>query len=604
MSKNVNVPIANIDTEPAKKSLKDLRKEIKDLKDQMVNLEEGSDAFLEAANKAGELKHQIDEINESVKGASSDFGDMIGNITNVAAGLTGAFQAVAGGLQALGLESKAIDETIKRMQGLMAVTQGLSAIDDGIKSFKKLEKSIQGSTAAMKAFKAISNPVALAAVAAIIVAIGAAWNKWGEDIRKSVPWVDNLIKKFDGTASAEIERMAEKQKLFREELEKSNTAASQILKDRRLAELTPEAISKITEYERDLVLVENELLRIQERLNNVGNNRTEWERIRAEADAVYARQTEINNSINDLYTNPKYKKANQDSIKAAEERAAAAERERIAQERKAKNGMAIGGTVVPLQVKPASEQDLRPIGEAMGKTIADAEIKARNQEWKDRMQEIEDAGNSLFEGIRESMGAFSDSSLGLTSGWIASLDQFQKAFQDTMKIVKDEGSVSWESYAGVAATALGGIGTMLNALSQEQDVSTKEGFEQQKKLQISATVMNMLSGIMAAWTSSMALPAPASFITGAVQTAATAALGAAQIAKIKAQTMDSAIASGAINASPSAIASTIIPPVQYSAAVQGAQTEGAIKNTKVYVTESDITNTVNKVSVQENENTW
>jgi hypothetical protein len=43
----------------------------------------------------------------------------------------------------------------------------------------------------------------------------------------------------------------------------------------------------------------------------------------------------------------------------------------------------------------------------------------------------------------------------------------------------------------------------------------------------------MFSGIMAAWTSSMALPAPASFILGAIQTAATAALGSVQIAKIK-----------------------------------------------------------------------
>ena len=38
----------------------------------------------------------------------------------------------------------------------------------------------------------------------------------------------------------------------------------------------------------------------------------------------------------------------------------------------------------------------------------------------------------------------------------------------------------------------------------------------------------------------------------------------------------------------------VIPPVQYSSAVQGASTEGAIQNTKVYVTESDIASTMNK----------
>ena len=48
----------------------------------------------------------------------------------------------------------------------------------------------------------------------------------------------------------------------------------------------------------------------------------------------------------------------------------------------------------------------------------------------------------------------------------------------------------------------------------------------------------------------------------------------------------------------------IMPPVQYSQAVQGASTEGAIANQKVYVTESDIVDTIGKVSVQETENTY
>lgn len=592
MSKNVNVPVAKIDTDPAKKSLKDLRNEIKALKDQMVNLEEGSDAFLEAANKAGELKHQIDEINESVKGASSDFGDMVGNISNVAAGLTGAFQAVAGGLQAMGLESKAIDETIKRMQGLMAVTDGLSKIDNGIKSFNKLSKAIQGSTSAMKVFKAVSNPVFLTAIVAVITAIGAAWNKWGEDIRKAVPWVDNLIKKFDGTASAEIERMAEKQKEFNEELAVSNAEVAKILEQRKLDLLTPEAKEQIKKLNDELVITENELLKIQDRLNKT-NDKNTWTAIKAEADAVYQRQKEIKELLADIYDNPKYKKANQE-----------AERERIAQERKAKNGVPISGGVVQLEIQPIPVETTEEIGKKIGKIIAEAEIKARNEEWKKSIETIEQSGNAVFEGLKETMSSFGDSSLGLTTEWIASLDQFQSAFQQTMDIVKNEGKVGWEAYGNVAATALGGIGTMLNALSQEQDVSTKEGFEQQKKLQISATVMNMLSGIMAAWTSSMALPAPFSFITGGIQTAATAALGAAQIAKIKSQTMDSAMASGAISPSTTAIASTIIPPVQYSSAIQGAQTEGAIKNTKVYVTESDITDTIGKVQTQESENTY
>ena len=259
--------------------------------------------------------------------------------------------------------------------------------------------------------------------------------------------------------------------------------------------------------------------------------------------------------------------------------------------------------IVPtIAVEEIPTESLEDMGRRIGNIIAQAQTKAYHDKWVEEMNTITESGNLFFEQLKSTMDSFGDSSLGLSSGWIASLDQFQLAFQQTMDIVKSEGTVGWEAYGNVAATALGGIGTMLNALSQEQDVSTKEGFEQQKKLQIGATVMNMLSGIMAAWTSSMSLPAPASFIVGGIQTAATAALGAAQIAKIKSQTMNSAMASGAIQ--PSAVNSMIIPPVQYSSAVQGASTEGAIKDTKVYVTETDIKDTMSKVDVQESENTY
>ena len=178
---------------------------VKDIcdKDEMANLEEGSDAFLEVANKAGEVKHQLDEINESIKGASADFGDMIGNVTNVAAGITGAFQAVAGGLQAMGIESKAIDETIVRMQGLMAVTQGLSAIDEGVKSFDKLTKSLGKAGETLGAF--VKGLGKIAAPVAIVTALGLAFAK--------------LKERIDGTNAALKER-EEAQRIFNSELER------------------------------------------------------------------------------------------------------------------------------------------------------------------------------------------------------------------------------------------------------------------------------------------------------------------------------------------------------------------------------------------------
>lgn len=223
------------------------------------------------------------------------------------------------------------------------------------------------------------------------------------------------------------------------------------------------------------------------------------------------------------------------------------------------------------------------------------------------LNEIEKLGNSIFNTIKESVSAFGESSLGLTSGWIASLDQFQNIFNNVMDTVKTKGKMTWQDYGAVCSQALAGVGTMLNALSNEQDASTEEGFKQTKKLQIAASVMNMLSGIVSAWTSAMNpanawMTLPCQIALGTATSAMIAGIGGAQIAKIQSATMESANPNTNINAK--TVNSMIVPPIQYSNAVQGASTEGTIKNQRVFVTESDIVDTINKVSVAESENTY
>lgn len=623
MSKD-NIKIIQIDTDPAVKSIKDLRKELKEYKDQMANLEEGSDAFLDIANKAGEVKHQIDEINESIKGASADFGDMVGNVTNVTAGLVGAFEAVAGGLQAMGVESEAVDETIKQMQGLMAVVQGLSAIDDGVKAMGKLAASITSTTKAAKLLKAALQPKVFLAIAAAITAVTFAFSKIREKQEEAARVQDEYNKK-----------LAEERRI-RNEME--NGA---FLKNLDTELRIKQAIAEVN-FEDDELGKQRELLK-----NYLDEaQRTKWKIdniISTGPNDLYDYEAELTKwkeTAKTLLTLIADTKANIRVLEAVEEARKKKEKNKPTTKKDDKKGLVeftdkdlneglervrkYYEDIYDIQLeqnkrKQQTQQQSLEAEIAIEKnrlTIyaegsleyerqltkifeLEKELSALTETKYDKMRK---AGDVFFDGLKQTVNAFSDSSLGLSSQWIASLDQFQLAFKQTMDIVSKEGKAGWQSYGQVAATALGGIGTLLNALSQDQDVSTKKGFEQQKKLQIAATTMNMLSGIMAAWTSSMALPAPASFIVGGIQTAATAALGAAQIAKIQSQTMNSAMASGAIN--PTAVNSMVIPPVQYSSAVQGASTEGAIKDTKVYVTESDIASTMQKVSVQESENTY
>ena len=169
--------------------------------------------------------------------------------------------------------------------------------------------------------------------------------------------------------------------------------------------------------------------------------------------------------------------------------------------------------------------------------------------------------------------------------------------------IKKGGKEAFSAYAQIAAVGLNAIGTMLTELGNEQDTSNKEGFEAQKKYQYGATVVNMLAGIASAWASSMQLPFPANIIVGTLMSGLMAGTGAMQLAKIsKTKFGDKGGGGDASSSSPNSSAvSSVIAPVQYTQDVQGASIEGAIQDSRVYVVESDITDTQDKVSVTESE---
>ena len=146
------VEVLNIDTSQATSSIKALRKQLKELKDQMAGLEEGSEEFLKVAASAGEVKHKIDEIQQSVNGASADFGDMLSSATGALNSIIGGFTAAQGIMNLFGIESEATVEAMKKLQALMAIGQGIAQIDNGIKEFNKFANAIKTTETYQKLF--------------------------------------------------------------------------------------------------------------------------------------------------------------------------------------------------------------------------------------------------------------------------------------------------------------------------------------------------------------------------------------------------------------------------------------------------------------------
>lgn len=171
--------VLEIDTTKSASSMKELRTQIKQLKDELVGLDKGSQEYADTLVVLGEKMHALKEINEQVARTNTDFGDTLGNISNVMAGGVGAVQGLTAGLSLLGVEMGDENKLTQTLIKSMALLQSLGSMDKAIKSFRALATVMKSNIAmagglgkALKAL-AVSNPFTLIlAAAAAVLAIG------------------------------------------------------------------------------------------------------------------------------------------------------------------------------------------------------------------------------------------------------------------------------------------------------------------------------------------------------------------------------------------------------------------------------------------------
>ena len=86
-----------------------------------------SAAFLEATEKAGRFKDELDLVNNKIKAFSSDT-PVLTSALGVGQGLAGGFAAAQGAMALFGDSSKEVEQALLKVQGAMALLQGLQAI--------------------------------------------------------------------------------------------------------------------------------------------------------------------------------------------------------------------------------------------------------------------------------------------------------------------------------------------------------------------------------------------------------------------------------------------------------------------------------------------
>ena len=622
----------NKENNAATTSVKELRQELKAQKDIMLSAEEGTKEYNDALQKAAGIQHTLKEQMEEVNASAMDFGQIAGNVVKATGGIVAGFQAAKATMNLFGIENEAVLQSLEKMQNLMAITQAIPALDDGVKAFKRLGLAIKGATAGMSGLKKALISTGLGALAVALGLIIANFDKisaWLDEITGQTDFLGTVGDAVIGGLNAAWAGLVQTLKAVGNAIVTYVTAPFKSVWA---------AIQAYTSTEGGFV---DKLKAAGAAMKNgfvsdwkdVGNDFKEIGVVSANA---YQEGFNKNRAKRLAKNVEEAKEIGDERGKAKAEAEEAAYKKRLSQidsqeraEMLALQALGLGYEEYVNQKQALEDKFTQKRIEAL-KDILATEKNLTEQEISDLQSELISLQDSLYKKPEKTSGttttttnapedenvsnakliseAINASALALNDfsdnpAWgnilknVATLTANWDTLQE--KIQNGEG---FTAYAQIAATALGAVAQMMNGLAAEQDTSNKEGFESSKKFQIAGATMSMLAGIASAWASSMQLGPILGPILGASLSAMMLATGIAQIAKIKNTQFGGGGSTSGASASPNAGAvNSVIAPVQYTQDVQGASIEGAIKDTRVYVTETDISNTQKKVDVAESE---
>ena len=588
-----------IQTSESTRTVKELRKELKDLKDQLLSTQKGTEEYNQTMQKAAniqkELKDQMLEINNS----AMDFGQKMGNITKTMTGVSGAITAATGALSLFGIENEEAQKKITAtMTSLIGITQGLSKMDDGIKAFRRLTIAINASSKSLGVFKTALISTGLGALVVVLGSIIAYWDEFTEAIGLSAKQMERLgdiargvfnvftsslkgiatalgrmikgdfsgafqalkdgfsiVKNFnEGVAASERKREEEKTKKAKEEADKRAKIAEDEYKKRI------EAAQKLAKYEKDMAAA-----------------RTRGEESGRYTQGAYEREMKYFDTLFKVYRkdSEEYKNLVLEKEQFLQDWEnhfiEEAKKEQEANDRKAE------------AERKAAEAEVERAHQARMDLLKsfDEDLMTEQQKIDQRYQMLIDAATKEGEDTTK-----------ITQWYESEKTRIIKEEEEKQTKIREE---SIKNYATMAD----GIGNILGSISDMM----AEGTEEQKGMAIAATTIQMLAGIATALAGAFTTKSgPWDIALAAIQAASIAAAGIASITKISQVKPDG---SGSSISVPSVDMGAVVGSApDFVQSVDGAMTQTAITDQRVYVLEHDITETQQKVQVAQNRATY
>lgn len=582
-----NVKVIRVDTNTAQSSVQDLRKELKELRNTLLKTEKGTEEYNEAMRQAAEIQHTLKEQMEEVNANAMDFGQIASNVTKATGGMVAGFQAVKATMNLLGIENENVLKAMQKMQSLMALTQAFPSIDAGVKAFKRLRLAILGATTGINGMKKALISTGIGAAVVAVGLLAANWDKVTDALKRWGVWHENTK-----------DKLKEQARLNEDIAESAAKAAGKYdewVKQQKVSKLNATAKKQYDELSNSIegyTLAIEKIVAEQKKPENT--SRSQWQALQDEGLAYDNLRKEALDAQDAILNNAdSYKEITKEVQKHTE--AIEIDTEWITKQ-----------VDYFKQLRKSIEDARNELSQLNEEEDEDEAFLTYADEIRKRVENTVTSLQNAFITVDERYAQEqADLETALNTKLITE-EEYYKLSTALRKEYNDNQKALAVAEAQVWIASLQNIGGVFDSIAGMIDTSTEEGEEKYKALMYTSTVISMLAGIGGAIASAF-MPVNAGMtIWGQIAMAATTsasvmASGIAQLVQIKNANKNSSLNGTNLSSPSTSAVNNIIAPVQYTQDVQGASIEGAIKDTKVYVTETDITNTQNRVRVSENE---
>ena len=230
--------------------------------------------------------------------------------------------------------------------------------------------------------------------------------------------------------------------------------------------------------------------------------------------------------------------------------------------------------------------------------LNDLETKAQEEREEKAREEIDKYQASL-EAAQDAIDQVLSIGDGLSSKWGDAFAVLHQGFNQIAVDLKS-GKKGWTTWVSGVANAIGAASQITQALADQQDASTEEGFNRQKRLQKASVILSGIQGSVAAVTNAIRdLGFPAGPIVGGTMASAIIALTTAQVAAINKTSFEG---SGTTSSAPSISVTPVVSGIDESLPTQTVVTNQ--QDQRVYILESDIQSSNKRVEVREQNTTF